>query len=96
MPEFDIELEQIAPHVVHGARELADFRRSGRRDGSGEVALAEAQGRIGQCLGRLGHPPTQQHAGDHGQHREHHGSQDEAPHRAPEGARVKGAVKKGY
>ena len=61
------QVDQIAPHLVHRARERADLqRRHGRQRGGKKIAAADALGQIAQRDHRTGEPAPVQHAGQAG------------------------------
>jgi hypothetical protein len=72
------EVHQVAAHVVHRARQLADFRRTTLRNGRGEIPLAQLFGCGGKGFGGARDAPAQQHADDQRHGAEEGGEQQQA------------------
>ena len=65
------QIDEIAAHVLHGARQSANFGGAARRNGGGEISLAEAHRRCRECPhGGCDHL-AEHDAGEHREDREH-------------------------
>jgi hypothetical protein len=76
------ELHQVVAHGFDRARKLADFLRAPDRDRGREVAAAELADRIAQCAERTGDLLTEDHAREHGEHRQHDCRDEQPAHEA--------------
>src|SRR5580658_2033019 len=54
-PQRAGEIDEVAAHVLHGARQRADFGGTARRDGGREITAAETRGGAGELAHRADH-----------------------------------------
>ena len=76
------EVEEVAAHVVHRARERLDLLRALGRDRGGEIALAEALGVVRERLDRRADAPREQQRCEERDDCEQDGYQREPAHEA--------------
>jgi hypothetical protein len=77
------EIDEVAAHVLHGARQCPDFRRATGRDRGGEVPGPEAHGRGGERAHRARDEFAQHHPGKHRQRCEDEGGEQQLVHQVP-------------